>query len=250
MTRQSLIRFAAGATLAGMASLAAVPALAATSSSPPGHNPSNPAQTADLGKVQAAAKKAIDDRVAALKQVITVLQGTSYLGGDQQTLVATAQSDVSALTNLETTIQADTTVQQAKADAETIFTGYRVFALVLPVDHMVRASDDITGVIVPKLTALETKWAALNVSAIASLLNDMQTQTQAAAQAVAGLPGQLEGFTPSAWNSNHGLLGPARTALGTARTDLEKARADAKQIHAILKAQKPQKAATSTSTAA
>jgi hypothetical protein len=231
-----------------MASLAAVPALAAPSKWPPGHTPSNATQTADLGKVQAAAKKAIDDRVAALNQVITVLQGSPYLGGDQQTLVATAQSDVTALTNLETTIQADTNVQQAKTDARTIFTSYRVFALVLPVDHMVRASDDISGVVVPKLTALETKWAALNVSAIASLLSDMQTQTQAAAQAVSGLPGQLEAFTPSAWNANHALLGPSRTALGTARTDLEKARTDAKQIHALLKAQKSQKASTSTST--
>jgi hypothetical protein len=253
MTRQSLIRLAAGAAVAGLVGLAAGPAFATTSSSVPGasgNSPSantkaNPADT--LAKIQAAARAAIDQRLSSLNQVITVLNGTTSLGSDQATLVGTAKADIAGLTTLEATIAADTTVQQARTDAQTIFTGYRVFALVIPVDHMVRVTDGITNVVVPKLTALETKWAGLNDPAIATLLADMQSQTQAAGQAVTGLPATLEGYTPAPWNANHSLLSGARSTLATARQDLEKARQDAKQIVGILRSEHHQKRASSVS---
>jgi hypothetical protein len=246
MTRQSLIRTGpgravtvlavavlAGAVLAGagVAALAA-PAAFATTSSPvaPSANSS-----ALLAKIQAAGEAAINRRVTALNQVITVLNGTTWLGPDQATLVATAHNDITGLTALGGKLEADTTVQQARADAQQIFTAFRVFALVIPVDHMVRASDGITNVVVPKLNALEAKWSGLNDPQIASLLGDMQHQTQAADAAVKGLPTTLEALTPSSWNSNHEVLDALRSELATARRDLEQAREDARQIVQILR---------------
>jgi len=192
-----------------------------------------------LAKIRAAGEAAINQRVTALNQVITILNATSWLGPDQATLVTTAHNDITGLTALESKLEGDTTVQQARADTQQIFVGFRVFALVIPVDHMVRASDDITNVVVPKLNALEAKWAGLNDQQIASLLGDMQHQTQAADTAVNGLPTRLEALTPSSWNGNHQVLDAPRSELATARQDLKQARDDARQIVQILRSQHP-----------
>ena len=253
MTRQSLIRTAAGVAVAGLVGLAASPAFATTSASTPGSPGSGPSanagadQAATLAKIQAAAKAAIDQRLTSLNQVITVLNGTTWLGSDQATLVGKAQGDLAALTALEATIEADTTVQQAKTDAQTIFTGFRVYALVVPVDRMVVAADGITNSVVPKLTALETKWAGLNDQSIATLLADMQAQTQAANTAVSGLAATLEGYVPAQWNADHTLLSGPRSTLGTARQDLAKARQDAKQIVEILRSEHQPQGSSSVS---
>ncbi len=247
MTRQSLLRTAVGVAAAGCIGLAASPAFATTTTtspvpaSPRGAGANAPAV---LAKIQAAAKVAIDQRVTALNAVVAVLNGTTWLGPDQGTLVGVAQNDISGLTALEAKIAADTTVQQAKTDAQTIFTGFRVFALVIPVDHMVRASDGVTNVVVPKLTTLESKWAGLMDPDIATLLTDMQNQTQAANTAVTGLPTTLEALTPDSWNKDHQVLDTPRSQLATARQDLKKARDDAQQIAQILRSEHHQGASS------
>jgi stage V sporulation protein SpoVS len=239
MTRQSLLRTGAGLAFAGLATLAASPAFATTPSSLAPSTHAGATSSAVLAKIQAAGAAAINQRLTALNQVVTVLNGTSWLGPDQATLVTTAQNDIAGLTKLEGQLAADTTVQQAKTDFQQIFAGFRVFALVIPVDHMVRASDGITNVVVPKFNALETKWAALNDPQIAGLLADMQSKTQAADTAVNGLPTTLEVLTPPSWNSDHGVLSQPRSELGSARQDLKQARDDAGQIVQILRSQHP-----------
>jgi hypothetical protein len=239
MTRQSLLRTGAGLAVAGLATLAASPAFATTPSSLVPSTHAGAASSAVLARLQAAGVAAINQRLTALNQVVTVLNGTSWLGPDQATLVGVAQGDITGLTKLEGQIQADTTVQQAKTDDQQIFAGFRVFALVIPVDHMVRASDGITDVVVPKFNTLETKWAALNDPQIASLLADMQSKTQAADAAVNGLPTTVEALTPSSWNSDHAVLSAPRSELASARQDLKQARDDAQQIVQILRSQHP-----------
>ena len=254
MTRQSLTRTGPGRAVtvlaatvlavavlagAGVAGLAASAAFATTSSPVAPPTPGGATSSTRLAKIRAAGEAAINQRVTALNQVVTVLNGTSWLGPDQATLVATAQSDIAGLTKLGSRLAADTTVQQAKTDYQQIFAGFRVFALVIPVDQMVRASNGITNVVVPKFNALETKWAALDDPQIAGLLSDMQGKTQAADAAVNGLPATLEALTPSSWNSNHGILSQPRSELATARQDLKQARDDAQQIVQILRSQHP-----------
>ena len=162
MTRQSLIRIVAGGAIAGCIGLAATPAFATTSTTtqnPNPHAPSATNQAATLAKIKADANTAIQSRLTALNSVIGVLNGLSNCA--VAPLVTTAQTDITGLTALDTTIQADTTVPQARTDAQTIFTGYRVYALVIPVDHLVRAACAVTDV-TTKLTGLETKWSSLN----------------------------------------------------------------------------------------
>jgi hypothetical protein len=235
MTRQSLIRIVAGGAIAGCIGLAATPAFATTSTTtqnPNPHGPSAANQAATLAKIKADANTAIQGRLTALNSVIGVLNGLSNCA--VAPLVTTARTDITGLTALDVTIQADTTVAQARTDAQTIFAGFRVYALVIPVDHLVRATCGVTDV-TTKLTGLENKWGSLNDQNIASLLADMEAQTQAAAQAVNGLAATLEGYQPMDWNKNHALLDGPRSSLKTARQDLESARHDANQIVTILR---------------
>jgi hypothetical protein len=248
MTRQSLLRTTAGAAVTGLVVLAAAPAFAGTptTSTPPTTSARRPGplsgrpnaagpnnQSATLSSIQAAATRAVNDRLATLNKAIADLNAISAkcpVGP----LLTTAQNDISGLTALEATIMADTTAQQAKADAEKIFTGYRVYALVIPVDEMVVATCRVSTV-VGVMTAFEQKVAGLNDPNVASSLADMEAMSQAAASAVSNLPSQLESYTPADWNANHNLLSGARSSLRTAREDLEKARHDAHQIVQILR---------------
>ncbi len=189
---------------------------------------------AGVAAVKQAAHVAIERRVASLNAAIGVVQSSTFLGADQATLLQLMQSDVSGLQQLDQTIQADTTLQAARTDARKIFTDYRVYALMLPVVHMVRGADAVTKVIVPKLDAaathLQDAITQHNASNLQPLLDDLEAQVAAAQQLVSGLPGHLEALKPADWNANHQVLQPSRDRLQSARLDLRRARQDARDI--------------------
>jgi hypothetical protein len=201
------------------------------------------AQAADsptsLGAIQTAAHTAITTRVTMLNNAITVVKGRSDLGADQAARVTVMQNDITGLTQLDSTIQADTTIPAARADARKIFTDYRIFALVLPVTHMVVATDTIDNTVVPRLNDVVTKLQDLitkkNATGQQATLDDMKAQIAAAQTATNGLSADLQTFTPAQWNANHTLLQPDRDKLRSARADLVEARQDAKSIVAALR---------------
>jgi hypothetical protein len=246
MTRPSLSRFAAGAALTGLVALAASPAVAlphpfafsSTSSSVPGPGaaPNTQAGTNNQAKslafIQQAGTAAINTRLASLNKVVADL-GKVPQGCDVSALISTAQSDITQLTALEGHLQADTTVQEAKTDAQQIFMGFRVYALVVPVDEMVVAACRITDV-ANKVNALVQKLQGVKDQSIAALVADMGTQAQGAVTAVNGVAADLEKLTPDSWNNDPKELLGYRQDMRTAREDLEKARQDGHKILVIL----------------
>lgn len=190
--------------------------------------------TVGLDAVKQAAHAAIEARLTALNAASSIIKSSAFMGADQTAITSMLQGDVSGLTALDATIQADTTTAQARADAQKIYTDYRVFALALPVAHMTRAADVITKLVVPHLTTAEAKLQAAitakGTTDLQPLLDDMKAQTAAADSLAAPLPAALEALRPADWNANHEVLSPDRTALETARADLRKARQDARQI--------------------
>src|SRR3954468_14462020 len=221
MTSKKLIRGAVAAAVTAGLSLTATTAWAADNR--PG-----------LDAVKQAAHTAVTNRVTALNRAITAVNQAPNLGTDQAALVTTMQHDISGLGDLDTTIQADTTVGDAKADARKVFTDFRVFALVLPVTHMVVATDRIDNAVIPRLDDVVTKLQGLITEANATnqqaTLDDMKTQIAAAQTATNGLSADLQAFTPAQYNADHSLLSGDRAKLRTARADLQKARQDAKSI--------------------
>ena len=220
-----LVRFAAAATVTAGVALTATAAGAVDT-------------TAGLQTIKDNAHAAITNRVTALNKTISSVNGDAFLGPDQAALVTGMQNDITGLNALDTTIQGDSTVTAARADAQKIFTDYRIYALVLPVTHMVVAADAMTNVVIPKMntvaSTLQVVITKLNATAQQATLDDMKTQIAAAKTATDGLSAELQAFTPAQWNANHDLLSADRGRLQTARADLGKARHDATTIVAAL----------------
>jgi hypothetical protein len=223
----SAVALGAGATAAGAATSAATPP------SPSG--------------LQAKAAAAISLRTNDLNAAISKVNADPRLGSDNAALAAYLQADSAPLQALGQKIASDTSESSAAADAATIFTNFRVLALVLPAAHIAGAADQIDMTTVPKLTTLATKAAprvnSSNQATLQPLINDLQAQITAAANATAGVSATVLAYTPADWNANHDLLAAGHSSVQSARNDLAKAQADLKQIAAVLKP-----AATSQST--
>ena len=88
-----------------------------------------------LAEIQAEAAAGHIDPAERPAGAIKTVQGDSFLGSDATTLVNDMQADITGLQALGTKIAADTTVSQAIADADLIFTEFRVYYVMLPVVH-------------------------------------------------------------------------------------------------------------------
>ena len=88
------------------------------------------------------------------------MNGAKGLGSGQATLASYLGADIAPLQQLNTKIQGDTTVHQARQDFSTIFSGYRVYLLVLPASRIAGDADRITATVLPKLTSDSSKAQA------------------------------------------------------------------------------------------
>jgi hypothetical protein len=206
----------------------------------PGTSRSALPRNATLQQVQAAATTAVNARVGALNDAAGRVQKAGDLGGDQAALLHALQADVAGLQQLGGKIAADPTVQTARADYEHIFTGFRVYVLVLPVTRTVGAIDRIDNTVDPRLTTVAGRISSHLTPAdqgqVQPLLGDLATQVGTSKSATTGLAATLEGYSPAGWNANHALLADARGKVKAARAAVTKARGDAKQATADVRA--------------
>jgi hypothetical protein len=184
-----------------------------------------PAYARQLSRVKVSAANEISVRVRSLDNAIADVNSYSFLGSDQAAIVTSLQSDITGLQALDTKIQSDTTVQQALADYYTIFTGFRIYYLVMPVVSDVVNADHVDNVSLPALqtdiSSLQGQENASNQVVIGQLVADMQQEAQTASSATTGLSAQLLGYTAAEWDSNHGLIDPARVSTATADKAIE-----------------------------
>jgi hypothetical protein len=217
MAATSAIVLGAGATAAG-----------AASSTPP-----------TLASVQANAAAAITLRVNDLNSAVMKVQGAKYLGSEAATLTSFLQQDIAPLQTLGQQIAADTTVQTAQAAAQTIYTDFRVLALVLPAARSASTAITVDNGNVPNLTADSAKAAAKVTSAnsaeLTPLIDNLNAEISAAQSATSAVAGSVLGYTPSEWNANQAILNGARGQISSATNDIKLARQDLVQIRADLK---------------
>jgi hypothetical protein len=177
--------------------------------------------------------------VSSLNAAIAKVNAAQGLGSGQATLDSYLGADVGPLQALNTKIQGDTTVQQARQDFATVFSGYRVYLLVLPAARIAGDADRTTDTVLPKLTSASSKAQAhensSNQAQLAPLISDLNSQISAAANATNGLAATVLGYAPSEWNGNHELLSPARSDTKTADAAIKKARQDLVQIVQVLR---------------
>jgi hypothetical protein len=191
-----------------------------------------------LSGIQAKAAAAISLRVNDLNAAISKVSTDQHLGSDSAALAAYLRGPIAPLQALGQRIAGDTVESTAETDYATIFTNFRVLALVLPAAHIAGAADQIDVTTVPKLTALATSAASRvtpsNHAVLQPLINDLNAQTTAASTTTAGVAATVLAYAPTEWNANHGLLASGRSSVQSAENDVTKARADLKQIAAIL----------------
>lgn len=228
-------RIGAGALAA--AALTTATALGAGGASASAASPAPGAQ--DLSTIQAKAAAAITLRVNDLNTAITKVNASKDLGSDAATLAAYLQTDIVPLQALGQKIAGDSSASTARTDAATIFTNFRVLALVLPAARLAAASDGIDVTAIPKLTALSAKAASRvnpsNSSTVQPLIDDLNAQISAATNSTSGVASTVLGYLPAQWNADHTLLAPSLASLQATKGDLTKARADVQQLRKDLK---------------
>jgi hypothetical protein len=186
-------------------------------------------------------------RLSVLTTLSTkITSSTKLSASDQQILSSEVSNEITGLTSLKTKLDSDTTVTTVVPDAESIFTNYRVFALVVPQVNIVKTADQQQQT-ETKLTALATKIQAdINSDQAASHeITNLQTELSAmsvkvaAAQTISsGIETGVISLLPSDYNTNHAVLSGDRDQLKTAQGDNAGAIADAKVLVSSLKSLK------------
>jgi hypothetical protein len=133
-------------------------------------------------------------------------------------------------------------VATAWGDYQSIFTGYRVYAVGLRQSYIAAAADGLTGTAIPKLQSAASKIAALFASDpskatpdLQAKLADMQAKTADAVSKTDGLAAAALAVTPSDYNANHAVLTDDRAAARGALADTKAAAQDGRAISAALK---------------
>jgi hypothetical protein len=221
----------------GIAALTSAVALGVGATAAGAATPANTPQS--LSGLQADAAGAISQRTDDLNAAISKVNGDPRLGSDNAALVVYLQADIAPLQALGAKIAGDTSASTAAADYATIFTNFRVLALVLPAAHIAGAADQINVTTIPTLAAQAAKAAShvnpSNQAVLQPLINDLHGQITAAGTATAGDTAAVLASTPTEWNTDHDLLASGHSAVRSARNDIAKAEADLKQIVAVLK---------------
>ncbi len=237
LIRLGSVALASGVMAGGFAGAAGLADAAAPSAT--GSRGSDSAPTT-LAGIKAKAATQVTDRVNALNEAIGKVNGAKGLGSSQGALASHLGADIAPLQQLNQTIQGESTVQQAAHDFATIFSDYRVYALVLPATRIAAAADDATTTAIPHFTAVAVKARAhitpTNQAVLQPLIDDLNSQIESATSATSGLAATVLGFTPAQWNGDHGLLDTARSSVDTAGAALKKARSDVQQLQQDAKA--------------
>jgi hypothetical protein len=194
-----------------------------------------------LTGVKAEANTAITKRVDSLNSAIAKVNAAKGLGSGQSVLVSHLSADIVPLQQLNQKIQGDNTLQQARQDFSTIFTGFRVYRLVLPASTLAAAADRDTATAIPVLSSDTTKAQGYvnsgNQAKLHPLIDDLTTQSTKATNAINGLSTTVLAYTPAQINANRDLLNPAKSSVKTARGALKKGGSDVIQIRHILRSE-------------
>jgi cell division protein FtsL len=223
----------------GIAGSVAVDASALPSPSPV----TTPTSPALLAGVKSLCNIGVQRRVAVLAADDTFVETSVALtGGDQSTLEGQISADKSGLTQLDQTIQSDTTYAKVLADCGLIVTNYRVYVMEDPKIHEVIAADGVGKVdgafttVIPELQNListSTMSAAVKAEAQADL-NTLNSKVTASQTAISGVSASVINLVPSGWPGNQSGLKSARQNIVIASTDLSGARTDVRDILTLL----------------
>lgn len=248
MNTRTFVRCASAAAVAASLTLAGgATASAATVSAPTASSTTpvpSPTPGVTLAQLKARCNTEVQRRLASLAADQSFIQKASALtASDRAALLQIVTGDEPALTALDATIQADTTLKQAHQDCAQIVTGFRVYVLQEPKMHEVIASDTVTGTNtslrqVAGLLAADINDANLPPAAkqaAQEALNDLYAKVAASEAIIGGVSASLIPLTPAGYPTpDVSVLQKGEQSITSARQDLHGARADVDAILRIL----------------
>lgn len=213
--------------------------LAQTASASPNSN-----QIQRLSDLHTKCDSDINQRLTGLNSAQSRISGLAKLSPAQKNQFSSEiQADVTGLTTLKTKCDGDTDLKTLRADYQSVFTQFRIYAVFLPQLNLLAASDTM-DVTTDKLSDLANKLqtriqSAGNPSNLSSLLSDMNSKVTDARLQYQNVQSQITPLTPNSFNTDpNGTTSTeqnARSEIKTGASDLQAAFSDAKQIIQALK---------------
>lgn len=172
-----------------------------------------------------------------------ITSSTKLSSSDQAYLQTEVNNEISGLTALKTHLDSDTTLSSAITDAQSIYTEYRVYALVVPKVALINTADNQQALEAKMTTFAQTLQTRINtaksngkdVTTLQNELNDMTTQTNNAQSISNSMESSVLTLQPSDYNTDHSILSGDLAKLQTAHSDMSAAYTDAKNIVSGLK---------------
>jgi hypothetical protein len=208
---------------------------------------SNAAATKDaqrLANIQTHGDAEISRRLTLLGTLNAKINATTKLtSSDKASLSAEVASEINGLTALKAKLDVETTVSAAVADAQSIVSDYRVFALIVPKISLIQAADD-QQVVESKLIAFAAKLQTRldsakakgkDTSSAQAQLDDLRAKVTASQAISLSVEAKVIVLQPTDYNSDHAILSGYRDQLKTAHSDNEAAFIDAKGVITALK---------------
>lgn len=231
------------ATLSVMGIMAAGALLPATASAA-----STKCGATDVKCVVGVGDTLISDRQTALNKLsakVSADLNSKEINGDQASAL---QSDIATnrtgLTNLKTKLDAETSAKAAREDVASIFTQFRIFAVVLPRNYRHLELDIELNVkalmqnVAPGIQAAISKAPADKQARLKVLFADYQKQVAAAESSIDTAQRDFPSMTPENFNLNRAAYEQIRKtvvdSVNDARKDLRKAADDVKDMTNIL----------------
>lgn len=229
--------------------IAAVP-VEAVATRPGVAAPAASSTTANDAKTQAKLKltisrgdKEITRRLKTLNTLSIKITGAQKLSADNKIMLGNEVKDeISGLNTLKTKLDGATDLATAQADAQDIFSGYRVYALLVPKVQLVKTADD-QQITEGKLTDLanklqtrltDAKGKGKDTASLQTSLDDLTAKANAAQALSSGVEAGVINLQPGDYNSDHTVLSGSRDKLKTAQDDIKAAVADARTVIAGL----------------
>jgi hypothetical protein len=199
----------------------------------------DPAGAIRVTAIITAGNREINRRLKTLNTAKTKISSATRVSDtDKAMLTSEVADEIAGLTELRTKLDAETTIAGAKADAQSMVTDYRVYALIVPKLQLVRVAND-QQVVEGKLTALAAtlqtridtaKAGGKDVASLQTQLDDLNAKVASAKATSMTVQAKVMVLQPTDYNTDHTVLSGYRDQLKTARADNQTAYSDAKAI--------------------
>lgn len=185
----------------------------------------------------------IQERLTALERLKTAAQNHKALTDQQRsTIINDANSNESGLKDLKTKLDGESDIKAALADVKSIYTQFRIFAVVLPRDYgeilLFHEQNVITRMTDAEPTIADLiqkdKDAGHDVTQLNTLYQDYKNKLGDATDNTNKAQALIPSLTPANYPATNQTLKTYHTDLKTARLDLKGAADDLHQMRQIL----------------